>query len=167
MWTTPCTKELSEDLRSRIVDLHEAGKGYKSISTSLDVHMSTVRQTVFKWRKFCTVASHPRCGRIVRMTLRAQWSEEEIRVSAKDLQKSLAYVNIIADKFTISKTLNKNGVHRRTPRRKPLLSKQTKKEILAACLKFAKEHLNIPQDCWQNILWTDETKIEHRTLCVK
>ena len=53
----PYRKELSEDLRSRIVDLHEAGKGYKSISKSLDVHVSTVRQTVYKWRKFSTVAT--------------------------------------------------------------------------------------------------------------
>jgi transposase len=53
----PRTKEISEDLRLRIVDLHKAGKGYKSISKSLDVHQSTVRQTVYKWRKFSTVAT--------------------------------------------------------------------------------------------------------------
>uniref|UniRef100_A0A8C5MUH2 Transposase Tc1-like domain-containing protein n=1 Tax=Leptobrachium leishanense TaxID=445787 RepID=A0A8C5MUH2_9ANUR len=57
---------------------------------------------------------------------------------------------------TIRKTLNKNGVHGRTPRRKPLLSKKN----IAARLKFAKEHLDVPQHYWQNILWTDETKIE-------
>lgn len=38
----PCTKRLSED----IVDLHKAGKSYNSISKSLNVHQSTVRQTV-------------------------------------------------------------------------------------------------------------------------
>ncbi len=78
------------------------------------------------------------------------------RVSAKDLQKSLAHANIFVDTSTIRKTLNKNGVHGRTPRRKPLLSKKN----IAARLKFAKEHLDVPQHYWQNILWTDETKIE-------
>ena len=72
MSTMPRTKELSEHLRSRIVDLHEAGKGYKSISKSLDVHVSMVRQIVYKWRKFSTVATLPRRGRLVKMTARAQ-----------------------------------------------------------------------------------------------
>ena len=53
--------------------------------------------------------------------------------------------------------------------RKPLLSKKN----IAACLKFAKEHLDVRQRYWQNILWTDETKVElfgrkeHTTLCVE
>ena len=47
------------------------------------------------------------------------------RVSAKDLQKSLEDANISVDESTIRKTLNKNGVHGRTPQKKPLLSKKT------------------------------------------
>uniref|UniRef100_A0AAZ3SMQ9 Diaphanous related formin 1 n=1 Tax=Oncorhynchus tshawytscha TaxID=74940 RepID=A0AAZ3SMQ9_ONCTS len=57
---------------------------------------------------------------------------------------------------TICKTLNKNDVHGRTPRKKPLLSKKN----IAALLKFAKVHLDVPQCYWQNILWTDETTVE-------
>uniref|UniRef100_A0A3B1JGQ6 Ig-like domain-containing protein n=1 Tax=Astyanax mexicanus TaxID=7994 RepID=A0A3B1JGQ6_ASTMX len=37
-------------------------------------------------------------------------------------EKSLAHANIFVDKSTIRKTLNKNGVRRRTPWRKPLLA---------------------------------------------
>jgi hypothetical protein len=29
------------------------------------------------------------------------------------------------------------------------------KENIAVCLKFAKEHLDVPQRFWQNIQWTD------------
>uniref|UniRef100_A0A8C5LSX0 Transposase n=1 Tax=Leptobrachium leishanense TaxID=445787 RepID=A0A8C5LSX0_9ANUR len=95
------------------------------------------------------------------MTARAQLRmlnevKQNPRVSAKDLQKSLAHANIFVDTSTIRKTLNKNGVHGRTPRRKTLLSKKN----IAARLKFAKEHLDVPQHYWQNILWADETKIE-------
>ena len=64
----PQTKYISEDLRLRIVDLHKAGKGYKSISKSLDVHQYTVRYIVYKWRKFSTVATLPRSGRPAKMT---------------------------------------------------------------------------------------------------
>jgi hypothetical protein len=77
-------------------------------------------------------------------------------VSAKDLHKSLEHTNISVDKSTIGKTLNKNGVHGRTPRMKPLLSKKT----IAALLKFVKVHLDVPQRYWQNILWTYETTVE-------
>ena len=68
----PQTKEISEDLRLRILDLHKAGKGYKSISKSLDVHQSMVRQIVYKWRKFSTVATFPRNCCPAKMTERAQ-----------------------------------------------------------------------------------------------
>uniref|UniRef100_A0A803J9K4 Transposase Tc1-like domain-containing protein n=1 Tax=Xenopus tropicalis TaxID=8364 RepID=A0A803J9K4_XENTR len=156
----PRTKELSEDLRLRIVDLHKAGKVYKSISKSLAVHQSTVRQIVYKWRKFSTAATLPRSGRPVKMTARAQRRmlnevKKNPRVSAKDLQKCLASANIPVSESTICKTLNKNGFHGRI-QRKPLLSKKN----IAARLKFAKEHLDVPQKYRQNILWTDETKVE-------
>ncbi|KAJ4939397.1 hypothetical protein JOQ06_028846 [Pogonophryne albipinna] len=86
-----------------------------------------------------------RSGRPVKMTARAQRRmlnevKKNPRVSARDLKKSLAHANISVDESTIRKTLNKNGVHGRTPRRKPLLSRKN----IAARLKFAKEHLDVP-----------------------
>ena len=96
------------------------------------------------------------------MTARAQHImlnevKKNPRVSAKDLQKSLEHANISVHESTIHKTLNKkNGVHGRTPRKKPLLSKKN----IAARLKFAKEHLDVPRCYCENILWIDETKVE-------
>ena len=78
------------------------------------------------------------------------------RVSAKDFQKSLEHSKISVEESMIRKTLNKNGVHGRTTRKKPLLSKKN----IAAHLKFAKVHLDVSQRYWQNILWTDETTVE-------
>ena len=131
----PRTKEISEDLRLRIVALLKAGKGYKSISKS----QSMVRQIVYKWRKFSTVATLPRSGHPAKMTARAHRRmlnevKKNPRGSAKDLQKYLEDANISVDESTICKTLNKNGVHGRTPRKKSLLSKKN----IAARLKFAK-----------------------------
>ena len=72
------------------------------------------------------------------MTARAQCRmlkevKETPRVSAKDLQKSLEHANISVDESMICKTLNKNGVHERTPWKKPLLSQKN----IAERLKFA------------------------------
>ena len=125
----PQTKEVSEDLNLRIVDLQKVGKGYKSISKTIDVHQSTVRQIVYKWRKFSTVATLRRSGCPENMTAKAQRRMlNEVKknpgVSAKDLQKSLEHDNISVDESKIRKTLNKNAVHARTLRNKPLLSKK-------------------------------------------
>ncbi|CDQ72897.1 unnamed protein product [Oncorhynchus mykiss] len=95
------------------------------------------------------------------MTARAQCrmvneAKKNPRVSAKDLQKSLEHANISVDKTMIRKTLNNNGVHGRTPQKMSLLSKKN----IAARLKFAKEHLDVQQRYWQNILWTDSSKME-------
>lgn len=64
----PRTKELSEELRKRIVDAHEAGKGYKFISKEFGLHRSTVRQIVYKWRIFKTTVTLPRSGRPTKIT---------------------------------------------------------------------------------------------------
>ena len=72
-----------------------------------------------------------------------------------ECQKSLEPANISVDESTIRNTINKNSAHGRTPRKKPLLAKVN----IAARLKFAKEHLDVPQRYWQNILWIDETKV--------
>ena len=71
---------------------------------------------------------------------------------SKDLLASLALANVSVHKSTIRKTLNKDGVHGRIARRKSLLSKKN----IAACLTFAKDHLDDPEAYWKNVLWKEE-----------
>jgi hypothetical protein len=63
------------------------------------------------------------------------------RVSANDLQQSLEHANISFNKSTICKTLNKNGVHGRTPQKKSLLSK-TNIAFTALLAKYSVDRLN-------------------------
>ncbi|KAI4890731.1 hypothetical protein NFI96_009044 [Prochilodus magdalenae] len=46
------TKELSQDLRVRIVDLHKAGMGYKKISKVLDVKVTTIGAIIRKFKEY-------------------------------------------------------------------------------------------------------------------
>ncbi|XP_030592543.1 uncharacterized protein LOC115785191 [Archocentrus centrarchus] len=71
----PRKNELSEALRSQIVDLHKAGKGYKIIARTLDIHRSTVRKIVYKWKRFSTVATLPRSGRPTKTSAKTKISE--------------------------------------------------------------------------------------------
>ncbi len=45
------TKELSKDIRDKIVDLHKAGMGYKTISKQLGEKVTTVGAIIPKWKK--------------------------------------------------------------------------------------------------------------------
>ncbi len=45
------TKELFKDVRDKIVDLHTAGMGYKTITKQLDEKVTTVGAIIRKWKK--------------------------------------------------------------------------------------------------------------------
>ncbi|KAF7654779.1 hypothetical protein LDENG_00064760 [Lucifuga dentata] len=148
-------------MRNEVIDIYQSGKGYKAISKALGLQRTTVRAIIHKWRKHGTVVNLPRSGRPTKITPRAhrrliQEVTKEPRTTSKALQASLASVKVSVHDSTIRKRLGKNGIHGRVPRRKPLLTKKNTK----ARLTFAKKHLDDPQDFWENILWTDETKVE-------
>ncbi|KAI4875197.1 hypothetical protein NFI96_000080 [Prochilodus magdalenae] len=56
------TKELSEDTRNRIVDLHQAGKTESAIGKQLEVKKSTVGAIIRKWKTYKTTTNLPRSG---------------------------------------------------------------------------------------------------------
>ncbi|XP_073435808.1 uncharacterized protein [Dendrobates tinctorius] len=65
--TMPRSKDFSEDVRRRVVEAHEAGKGYKTISKMCELHHSTVRKIIYKWKTFNTISTLPRSGRPTKM----------------------------------------------------------------------------------------------------
>ncbi|KAI3375400.1 hypothetical protein L3Q82_021886, partial [Scortum barcoo] len=62
------SKELSVDLRDRIVSRHKSGEGYRKISAALKVPMSTVASIIHKWKKFRTTRTLPRAGRLSKLS---------------------------------------------------------------------------------------------------
>lgn len=57
------SKELSVDLRDRVVLRHKSGEGYRKISAALRVPMSTVASIIRKWKKYGTTRTLPGAGR--------------------------------------------------------------------------------------------------------
>ena len=134
------SKEIQEQMRNKIVDMYQSGKGYKAISKALGLQQTTVRAIIHKWRKLGTVVNLPRSGRPTKITPRAQRRLiqeviEEPRTTSKELQASLASIKVSVHDSTIRKRLGKNGIHGRVPRQKPLLTKKNTK----ARLTFAKK----------------------------
>ncbi len=56
------TKELSKDVRDKIVDLHKAGKGYKTIAKQLGEEVTTVDAIIRKWKKHKITVNFPWTG---------------------------------------------------------------------------------------------------------
>ncbi|KAK3571511.1 hypothetical protein QTP86_012860 [Hemibagrus guttatus] len=62
------TKELTEDLRLRIVAAHKSGKGYKTISKCFEVPVATVQSIIKKYKTFRTVKNLRGRGRKPKVT---------------------------------------------------------------------------------------------------
>ena len=73
----------------------------------------------------------------------------------EELVNDLKAVRTTVTKRTISNTLYREGLKSYCARKVPLL----KKAHLQARLKFAKEHLDDPEEAWEKVIWSDETKI--------
>ncbi|KAG2465915.1 TCB1 transposase, partial [Polypterus senegalus] len=155
------SKELSVDLRDRIVSRHKSGEGYRKISAALKVPMSTVASTNRTWKKFETTRTLPRAGRPSKLSDRGRRAlvrevTKNLMVTLSELQKSSVERGEPYRRTTISTAIHQSRMYGRVARRKPLLSKRH----MAAHLVFAKRHLKVSQTMRNKILWSDVTKIE-------
>ncbi|KAK3538063.1 hypothetical protein QTP70_027414 [Hemibagrus guttatus] len=155
------TKELSKDTRNKIVDLHQAGKTESAIGKQLGVKKSTVGAIIRKWKTYKTTDNLPRSGaprkispRGVKMITRMV--SKNPRTTRGDLVNDLQRAGTKVTKASISNTLRRQGLKSCSVSRVPLL----KPVHVRARLKFAREHLDDPEEDWENVIWSDETKIE-------
>ncbi|KAI4874042.1 hypothetical protein NFI96_000107 [Prochilodus magdalenae] len=165
------TKELSKDTRDKIVDLHKAGKGYGAIAKQLGEKRSTVGAIIRKWKKLNMTVSLPRTGaphkispRGVSMILRKVRNQP--RTTREELVNDLKRAGTTVSKVTVGNTLRRHSLKSCMARKVPLL----KSAHVQARLKFAHDHLDDPEESWEKVLWSDETKIElfglNSTRCV-
>uniref|UniRef100_A0A8C5PSH6 Transposase n=1 Tax=Leptobrachium leishanense TaxID=445787 RepID=A0A8C5PSH6_9ANUR len=82
--------------------------------------------------------------------------DKQPQTSSKEIQAVLQAQGASVSVRTIHRHLNELKLYGRGPRRTPLLTQRHKK----ARLQFAKMYLSKPKSFWENVLWTDETKIE-------
>ncbi|KAG2458616.1 TC1A transposase, partial [Polypterus senegalus] len=155
------SKELSVDLRDRIVLSRKSGEGYRKISAGLKVPMSTVASIIRKWKKFETTRTLPRAGRPSKLSDRGRRAlvrevTKNLMVTLPGLQRSSVERGEPSRRTNISAAIHQSGLYGRVARQKPLLSKRH----MAACLEFAKRHLKDSQTMRNKILWSDETMIE-------
>ncbi len=151
------TNELSKD---KIVDLHKAGMGYRTIGKQLGEKATTVGAIIRKWKKFKMTVNLPRTGapckispRGVSMILRKV--RDQSRTTREDLVNDLKSAGTTVSTVTISNTLHRHGFKSCSARKVPLL----KPAHVQARLKIAKDHLDDSEEAWEKVMWSDETKI--------
>ncbi len=152
------TKEQSKD---KIVDLLKAGMGYRTIGKQLGEKATTVGAIIRKWKKFKMTVNLHRTGapckisphgismilRKVRVQPRTTWED-----LVNDLKRDGTTVSTV----TISNTLHRHGLQSCSACKVPLL----KPAHVQPRLKFVKDHLDDPEEAWEKVMWSDETKIE-------
>ncbi len=153
-------KELSKDTRDKIVDLHKAGMGYMTIGKQLGEKATTVGAIIRKWKKFKMTVNLPRTGapckispRVVSMIPRKL--RDQPRTTREDLVNNLKRAGTTVSTVTISNKLHHHGLKSFSVRKDPLL----KPAHVQARLKFSKDHLDDPEEAWEKVMWSDETKI--------
>lgn len=154
-------KELSEDLRSRIVNAHKDGKGYKAIGKQFQVPVATVQSIITKFKKFHTVENLKGRGRKPKMTSRlsrkvVRQVSNNPRITTKAILKNLSDSGTTISRQTLQRTLHNEGLRGCRPRKTPLLQPRHVKARLA----FAKAHIDKDASFWLSMLWSDETKME-------
>ncbi len=154
----PHGREMSQDLRKKIIYLHKKGEGYGKISKALLISQNTVAKVVQTFKKDGTATiSQRRPGRPRKLTPRQERLlmrrvEENRHASSLQLSKEVeSQTGVTISRDTIRRTLQRNGMHGK----KPLLKPRHKK----AHLEFARAHADKDEDYWDSILWSDETKI--------
>ena len=139
------TKELSKQVRDKVLEKHQSGMGYKKISQTLNIPRSTVKSIIKKRKEYGTTATLPREGRPPKLSdqvRRALVREATKRpmVTLKELERSTAEMGETVHGTTITRTLHKAGLYGRVARRKPLLKKNPYQIPFGSCQKACGRH---------------------------
>ena len=108
------TKELTKQVRDKVVGKYKAGLGYKKISQSLNTSRSTIKSIIRKGKEYGTTANLPREGRPPKLTDRARRglireATKRPMVTLEELERSTAQVGEYVNRTTISRALHKSG----------------------------------------------------------
>ncbi|KAK5866290.1 hypothetical protein PBY51_020492 [Eleginops maclovinus] len=138
------TRELCKDIRDKIVDLHKAGMGYRTIGKQLGEKATTVGAIIRKWKKFKMMVNLPRSGAPCKISPRgASMIMRKVRDQPRTTRQDLVRIR-------------RHGLKSCSARKVPLL----KPAHVLAPLKFVNDYLDDQEEEWEKVIWPDETKIE-------
>uniref|UniRef100_A0A674DUC8 Uncharacterized protein n=1 Tax=Salmo trutta TaxID=8032 RepID=A0A674DUC8_SALTR len=153
------SKEISQDLRKTIVDLHKSVSSLGAISKRLKVQCSSVQTIVRKYKHHGITQPLYHSGRRHTLAPRDECTlVRNVQINPRttanaDLVKMLETGTKVSISTVKGVLFNRKG---RSARKKPLLQNRHKKAIL----RFATAHGDKDRIFWSNDIWSDEAKIE-------
>jgi hypothetical protein len=110
-------KELSVELRDRIVSSHRSGERYQKMSASLKVPKNTVASIILKWKMLATTKT-PRAGCQAKLSNRGRRAlvrevTKNLMVSLTQLLSSSVEMEVHSRRTTISAALHQSGLYGR------------------------------------------------------
>ena len=155
-------KELSEDLKRRIVALHEDSQGYKKIANSLKLSCSTVAKIIQRFKRASSTQNRPRVGRPKKLSTHTCWAsypndffERSARECCQHCCTDWRRGGQPVSAQTICRTLYQIAVHGCHPRRTLLLKTIHKK----ARKQFAEDMSTKLMEYWNHVLWSNGMNI--------
>ncbi len=129
----PQGKELSEDLKNRIVTLHKDGVGYKKIAKTLKLSCSMVAKAIQRFNRTGSTQNRPCHGQTKQLSAHAQWHIQRLCLGNRCMSAASIAAEVEGvggqpvSAQTIRHTLHQIGLHGCHLRRKPLLKMMHKK----------------------------------------
>ncbi len=154
------SKERSLSVKQAIIRLKKQNKPIREIAKTLGVVKTTVWNILKKKERTSELSNTKRPGRPRKTTVVDDWRilslvKKTPFTTVGQIKNTLQEVGVCVSKSTIKRRLHQSEYRGFTTRCKPLVSLKNRK----ARLEFVKRHLKKPSQFWNNILWTDETKI--------
>lgn len=109
------SKQLSQDIRKKIVELHKSGSSLGSISKQLSVPRASVQTVVYKYKNFGTTLTLPRSGRRHKLSPKdektlVQKVHLDPKMTTKKLADELEASGIKVCISTIRRVLHRHGL---------------------------------------------------------
>ncbi len=149
----PHGKELSEDLRIRIVSLHKDGLDCKKFGNSLELSYCTVVRVIQRFSKTGFTRNRPRKGRSKIMSPCAVRQMQKLAsknrcMNAPSTALEVAEVESqLVSAQTIRHTLQQVILHGHHPKRKPLLKLAHKKSLQTVCWRQPGQDHELLEPC--------------------
>jgi transposase len=127
------SKEISQDLRKKIADLHKSGSSLGAISKHLKVLRSSVQTIVYKYKHHGTTQPSYRSGRRRVRSPRDEHTlvrKVQTRTAAKDPVKMLEETGTKVSICTVKRVPYRHNLKGRSERKKPLLQNRHKRPRL-------------------------------------
>lgn len=161
-------KVLTVVQRSNILLLHEEGLSQVQIAKRVLCSRNGVQSTLKRFAETGSVENRPIPGRPRKISVRSVRKLVRASLSNRKLSSLELAQGYNAEKkenispSTVRRRLAEAGLRGCKARKKPYLSEKNRK----ARLEWAKNHRHWTVEDWANVLWSDETNIEVRTIVI-